>query len=112
MPVQSVQKVTAGTIGKGSKFKQRFVLMGKTYDMDGVITAFEPNKKISFIFESPVFTWRGDYLLEPNSNGTRLSAKGNITLAGPMKLMEPMFAPKIRKLIGDTAPKLKKILES
>ena len=51
-------------------------------------------------------------MFEPTANGTRLSAKGNVTLAGPLKLMETMFAPKIRKLIHDTAPNLKRILES
>lgn len=112
MPVQSVEKVTLGSIGTGFKFRQRFMLMGKTYDMSGVITAFEPDKKISFNYESPVFDWRGDYLLEPIPTGTRLSAKGNVSLVGAMKMMETMFAPKIRKLIGDTAPKLKQILES
>lgn len=112
MPVQSVQKLTPGVVGNDFRFKQRFSLMGSTYDMDGVITAFEPHKKISVTFQSPVFVWRGDYLFETSPNSTRLSAKGIINLAGPMQMMEPMFAPKIRKLFGDTAPKLKQILET
>jgi hypothetical protein len=86
--------------------------MGNTYQLEGVITAFEPLKKISFTYTSPVFVWRGEYLFEPTAKGTRLSAKGNIALAGPLKLMETVFAPKIRKLIGDTAPNLKQVLES
>ncbi|TAH50997.1 MAG: hypothetical protein EYC68_12245 [Chloroflexota bacterium] len=112
MPVQSTQKISDGPVGTGTKFKQQFVLMGAKYEMDGVITAFEPNQKISYQYNAPVFTWRGDMLFEPTPNGTRLSAKGIISLSGPMKMMETVFAPKIRKLINDTAPNLKKILES
>lgn len=112
MPVLGVQKTSEGTAGKGTRFRQQFFLMGAYYEMTGVITSFEPDKKISFEFDAPVFAWRGDYLFEPTATGTRVSAKGDIALNGPMKMMETMFTPKIRKLINDTAPQLKKILES
>jgi carbon monoxide dehydrogenase subunit G len=112
MPVQSVQRISQGATAKGTHFKQQFHLLGANYEMDCVITAFEANKKISFEYDAPVFKWRGDYLFVETPKGTRLSAKGNITLGGPLKMAETMFAPKIRKLINDTAPKLKQILES
>jgi uncharacterized protein YndB with AHSA1/START domain len=112
MPVNRVEKLSADAVGKGTKFKQQFVLMGTPYELEGTITAYEPNKRVSFTYNSPVFLWRGDYLFEPTAKGTRLSARGNVTLAGPLKLMETMFAPKLRKLINDTAPNLKRILES
>lgn len=112
MPVQGVQKTTNDAVGVGSTFKQQFFLLGANYDLDGTITAFEPNKKIAVSYDSPVFTWRGEYLFEPTAAGTRLAAKGDVSLAGPFKMMEPMFAPKIRKLINDAAPNLKTILES
>ena len=112
MPVQGVQKISDGAVGVGTKFKQQFLLMGANYELTGVLTAFDPHQKIAFAYDSPVFVWRGDYLFEPTGTGTRLSAKGSVTLVGPMKMMEQMFAPRIRKLINDTAPNLKKILES
>ena len=112
MPVQGVQKISQGAAAESFQFKQQFLLMGAQYDLNGVFTKFEPDKKISFVFDSPVFTWRGDYLFEPTPNGTRLATVGNVILTGPMKMMETMFAPKIRKLVNDAAPNLKKILES
>lgn len=113
MPVQTVQKLSEGAAGVGTKFKQQFFLMGATYELVGLLTEFDPHQKIAFAYDSPVFIWRGNYLFEPTVNGnTRLSAKGNVTLLGSLKMMETMFAPKIRKLINDTAPNLKKILES
>lgn len=112
MPVQGVQKISDGAVGVGTKFKQQFFLMGANYELIGVLTEFDPHQKIAFSYDSPVFVWRGDYLFEPIETGTRMFAKGNVTLTGPMKMMETMFAPKIRKLINDTAPNLKKILES
>lgn len=112
MPVQSVQRVSPGAIARGTQFKQQFHLMGANYEMECVITGFEPHQKITFEYKAPVFQWRGMYLFEVTSAGTRLAAKGNIALNGALKMGEPMFAPKIRKLINDTAPKLKQILES
>ena len=112
MPVQGVQKLSDGAVGIGTKFKQQFFLMGANYELIGVLTEFDPHQKIAFAYDSPVFIWKGGYWFEPTANGTRLSAKGSITLTGSLKMMETMFAPKIRKLINDTAPNLKKILES
>ncbi|MBI4670193.1 MAG: SRPBCC family protein [Chloroflexi bacterium] len=112
MPVQSVQRLSAGALKPGFRYKQQFRLLGAEYEMDCVVTAFEPHKKISFEYDAPVFRWRGHYLFDDTPKGTRLSAKGDITLGGPLKMAETMFAPKIRKLINDTAPKLKQILES
>lgn len=112
MPVQKVYNVSEGIIGVGTTFKQEFVLMGTSYELDGTITEFEPAKKIAFVYKAQVFTWQGHYLLESVTDDTRLSARGNINLSGALKMMEPMLAPKIRKLVNDTAPNLKKILEN
>ncbi len=111
MPVQQVQQTSSKPVGKGTRFKQRFLLFGASYEMDCAITEFVPNKRISFEYDAPVFDWQGQYLLEPTPTGTRLSAKGTVKLGGPYKMAETLFAPRIRKLINDTAPKLKQILE-
>lgn len=111
MPVQSVKRISEGPISRGTKFKQQFLLMGNQYELEGLITEFQPHEKIAFVYDSPVFVWRGSYLFQPAPLGARMSAKGVVTLTGPLKMMETMFAPKIRKLINDTAPNLKTILE-
>lgn len=111
-PVIQVTKTSNGSLGLNTTFKQRFVMLGTPYDLDGVITAYEPNQKISFKYASPVFLWEGGYIFEPIPSSTRVSARGTITLVGPLKFGESMLAPKIRKLVNDTAPKLKEILES
>jgi len=112
MPVQSVKKISDGAIGQGTRFKQQFELMGANYEVDCVITAFELDKKIAFNYDAPLFNWRGEYTFAPENNGTRLTATGNISLSGPYKMAETMFASKIRQLITETAPRLKQVLES
>ncbi len=112
MPVQSVKKISDGAIGQGTQFKQRFELMGANYEVDCVITAFEPNTKIGFNYAAPIFNWRGEYTFAPENKGTRLTATGNIALLGPYKMAETMFASRIRQLITETAPRLKQVLES
>ena len=112
MPVTGVQPISQGSVTNGYKFKQQFYMMGRTYNLDGVITHFDPGTKIAFSYDSSVFTWRGEYDFQPSATGTLVSAQGKVHLTGSLKMMEPMFAPKIRKLIHDTAPNLKKILES
>jgi len=111
MPIRQVRKVSKGAVGKGTRFTQQIDLFGASYDVDSVITEFVPHERISFEFNAPIFNWRGSYLLEPTAAGTRLSARGNVALSGPYKMAEPVFAPKLRRLINDTAPKLKQVLE-
>lgn len=112
MPVESVLRLSNEDIGVGSKFSQKFALMGTSYEVNCVITAFERDKKISFIFDAPIFKWNGDYVFQPEQDRTRLSAQGDVMLLGPFKMGETMFAPKIRQLISQTAPNLKQVLES
>lgn len=111
MPVNRVQNVTNGAVGKGTRFKQQVDLFGASYEVESVITELVPNERIAFEYNAPIFNWRGSYLFEPSGAGTRVTAKGSVTLTGPYKMAEPMFAPKLRRLINDTAPKLKQVLE-
>ena len=112
MPVESVRKLSNGDVGVGTKFKQIFALMGSSYEVNCIITGFERDKKISFLFDAPIFKWNGEYLFQPEQDRTRLSAQGDVMLLGPFKMGETMFAPKIRQLISQTAPNLKQVLES
>lgn len=112
MPIESVTAISNGPVGVGTAYKGRFFLFGAYYDLDCKITAFEPDISIVFTAESPVFRWRGNYAFQPSDTGTRLSAQGTVELRGPMRVTETMFAPKIRQLVMDTAPNLKRILEN
>jgi uncharacterized protein YndB with AHSA1/START domain len=112
MPVQSVQPITQGPIGAGTKFKQQFHMMGAEYEMDCMVHEFVPGEKIAFEYVAPVFSWKGIVLFAPNSAGTHLKTHGDVELSGTLRVAEPIVAPKVRKLISNTAPKLKQILES
>lgn len=112
MPVQSVQPVTDGPIRAGTRYKQQFQMMGSAYEMDCLIRAVEPGRKISFEYVAPVFIWTGMVLFKPNDMGTHVQAQGNIELNGKLRLTESLIAPKVRILINNTAPKLKQVLES
>jgi uncharacterized protein YndB with AHSA1/START domain len=111
MPVLGVEQTSSGPVGAGTTFRQRFHMMGADYEMDCVITEFEPVRRISFRFVAPVFSWQGGYVVEPVPAGARVHARGTINLNGPFKMTETLFAPKIRRLINDTAPRLKQALE-
>lgn len=111
MPVQAVHRLSDGPVVAGTRFRQLFHLLGADYEMDCLIVDCAQDSKLSFQYDAPVFSWRGDYLFEPTGAGTRLSARGQVALNGPLKMAENMLAPKIRRLINETAPNLKQILE-
>jgi len=112
MPVLRVQTLTDGPIRAGTKFKQRFLMMGSEYEMDCLIRELERGNKISFEYIAPVFAWRGMVLFKPNGAGTQVQAQGKVELSGTLRLTETLVAPKVRTLINNTAPKLKQVLES
>jgi len=105
------EPLTAGPLRTGSRFREVRRINNKETEIQGEITALEPNKR----FETKTATKPQamvSYSLTPEHDGTRLIYKFALVTSGLMRLLEPMIASSIKKGTDQDFQKLKQILES
>ena len=105
------EPLTAGPLRTGSRFREVRRINNKETEIQGEITALEPNKRL----ETKTATKPQamvSYSLTPEHDGTRLIYKFALVTSGLMRLLEPMIASSIKKGTDQDFQKLKQILES
>jgi uncharacterized protein YndB with AHSA1/START domain len=105
-----IEKITEGPLRLGSRFQEVRRLGRRESEIQGEITAFEPNKR----FETKTFTQPQvtvSYLLEPEDGGTRIKHTFVMFTRGFMRLLEPIIAKSIREENDLDFENLKRILE-
>lgn len=106
-----IDKITEGPLRMGSRFQEVRRLGRKESEIQGEITAFEPNKR----FETKTLTKPQvtvSYLLEPEEGGTRVKHRFVMLTSGLMRLLEPMIAKSIRKENIMDFENLKRVLQN
>lgn len=94
----------------GSRFREIRRIQGKEEQIEGEITALEPNRRL----ETKTVTKPQamvSYSLDPEQGGTRLKYKLVLKTSGLMRLLEPMIANSIRKDSQADFETLRRILE-
>jgi uncharacterized protein YndB with AHSA1/START domain len=105
------EKITAGPLRAGSRFREVRRLGRRESEIEGEITVFEPNKR----FETKTLTKPQvmvSYSFETENSGTRLTHKFVMLTSGFMRLLEPMIASSIKKESEADFESLKHILEN
>ena len=104
------EQLTEGPLRTGSRFREVRRINNKETEIQGEITALEPNKH----FETKTATKPQamvSYSLDPEQGGTRLKYKFVLITSGLMRLMEPLIASSIKKDTESDFETLKRILE-
>ena len=105
------EQLTEGPLRAGSRFREVRLINNKETEIQGEITALEPNKH----FETKTATKPQamvSYSLDPEQGGTRLKYKFVLITSGLMRLLEPMIASSIKKDTESDFETLKRILEN
>jgi uncharacterized protein YndB with AHSA1/START domain len=105
------EQLTEGPLRKGSRFREIRRINNKETEIQGEITALEPNKRL----ETKTATKPQamvSYSLDPEQGGTRLSYKFALVTSGLMRLLEPMIASSIKKDTEADFETLRRILEN
>ena len=105
------EHLTEGPLRKGSRFREIRRINNKETEIQGEITALEPNKR----FETKTATKPQamvSYSLDPEQGGTRLKYKFVLITSGLMRLLEPMIASSIKKDTEADFETLKRVLEN
>jgi uncharacterized protein YndB with AHSA1/START domain len=80
----------------GTTFRERVEDAEGGVDMEGTITAFEPNRRIGFHLESRVNRVNVDYRVQAIEGGTRLSYTANVRWRFPVNVIA-LFASRTMK---------------
>jgi uncharacterized protein YndB with AHSA1/START domain len=107
-----VKKTSTGPLGMGSTFKGRFTFLGRQFDGNVVVTAYELNRVyMSKIAEGP-FPLETGYTLEPVENGTHVTFVVEGAPGGFFKLAEPLVVSMAKRAYEADLHNLKDMLEA
>ena len=105
------EPLTEGPLRTGSRFREIRRINNKEEEIEGEITALEPNKRL----ETKTVTKpqaKVSYSLNPEQGGTRLRYKFVLETSGLMRLLEPIIAKSIKADSEADFKTLKRIFEN
>ena len=106
-----LEPLTEGPLRLGSRFREIRRLGRKDTEIQGQVTAFEPNKRLETkTTTKPEVTI--SFSFDPENGGTRLRYKFVLLSNGMMRLFEPLIGRSIKKERESDFETLKRMLES
>ena len=100
----------------GSSFRQVYLERGRRMEMRGVVTAYEPNRRLACQIRGDAFDLNVDYRLDDLGGRTRLTQDSEVRMKGIFKVIGVVMSPLMRKAstkqAEDSFLKLKTLAES
>jgi carbon monoxide dehydrogenase subunit G len=109
--VVSLQQVTPGAVGVGTKFKSVGELMGRRIEGEMQVTAYEPDTKCGFQVSAGPMQVNLTMTFKTVGTGTKISLNAQGNPAGFFKLAEPVMAGRVKSLMEENLARLKAQLE-
>jgi len=108
---EGVAKLGQGPNKAGDKLRYAYFEGGKHRIMDGVISAYEPDRHLSYRYYDKMMQAFIDFHLEPQGAGTRLTHRVELVPNSLLcKLLLPLFKAKLPKQTKEAMADLKAIL--
>jgi carbon monoxide dehydrogenase subunit G len=109
--VVSLQQVTPGPIGVGSKFKSVGEMMGRRIEGEVQVTAYEPDSKTGIQMHAGPVQVNLTITFKTVGTGTKVSLNAQGNPGGLFKLAEPVMAGRVKSLMEENLARLKSVLE-
>jgi carbon monoxide dehydrogenase subunit G len=109
--VVSLQQVTPGQVGVGTKFKSVGEMMGRRIEGEVQVTSYEPDTKTGFQMNAGPMQINVTISFKPVGTGTKISLNAQGNPAGVFKLAEGMMQGRIKSLMEENLARLKSVLE-
>jgi uncharacterized protein YndB with AHSA1/START domain len=109
--IDSARQVSAGPVGVGTRIEQtRSVPRPTTEEL--VITELVPDRRM--VLEGDIGPLSGtlSYQIEEVPEGTRLTNTADLSGRGPLRLLAPLAASRVRDAVAANLDKLRGLLES
>jgi carbon monoxide dehydrogenase subunit G len=87
-----VERLTAGPISVGTRFLVTLRFLGVESALDYRVEEYEPNRRAVLMGTATTVTATDTVLVEPHRGGCRVTWDADIRFAGPLRLLDPLFA--------------------
>lgn len=77
------EATTDGPIGSGTRFKEKFHVLGEALEAECVVTAFELGRVVAWTGTARDLSYEGRFEFAPEAGGCRLTYAGTTVLGGP-----------------------------
>jgi carbon monoxide dehydrogenase subunit G len=109
--VVSIQQVTPGAVGIGTKFKTVGEAIGRRLEGELQVQTYEPESKCSFQLNAGPMQMNLTLSLKAIDTGTNLTLSVQGNPAGVFKLAEGVMTGQVKSLMEGNLAKLKSVLE-
>ena len=109
--VVSLQQITPGPVGVGTRFKSIGELMGRRIEGEVRITSYEPDSKTGFQMNAGPMQLNVTISFRPVGTGTKVSLNAQGNPAGVFKLAEGILQGRVKSLMEENLARLKSVLE-
>ena len=110
--VVSLEQITPGEIGVGTKFKSVGEMMGRRIEGEVQVTSYEPDTKTAFQMNAGPMQMNISISFKPVGTGTKVSLNAQGNPAGVFKLAEGMMQGRVKSLMEENLARLKSVLET
>ncbi len=110
--VASIEQVTPGAVGVGSKYKVTAEMMGRKIDGVLEMTTFAPPDKIGFINNAGPMQVTITITLKPVGTGAKIALHAEGNPGGVFKIAEGILANQVKSQMEANLARLKSVLEA
>ena len=107
----SLEQITPGDVGVGSKFKSIGEMMGRRIEGEMQVVAFEPDSKYGFQMNAGPMQVNVVLTFKIVGTGTKLNLNAQGNPAGFFKLAEGLMAGRVKSMMEENLARLKSVLE-
>jgi len=109
--VLSLEQITPGEVGVGTKFKSVGEMMGRRIEGEMQIIAYEPDTKCSFQMNAGPMQVNINLTFKTVGTGTKISLNAQGNPAGIFKLAEGAMQGRVKAMMEENLARLKSALE-
>jgi uncharacterized protein YndB with AHSA1/START domain len=106
------RQLSPGPTGVGTTYRHVARFMGQKLETEGVVTAYEPGRRICFKTTKSSFPFSACHTFQEEDGGTRATYTFEAELAGLLRLFRPLTMRMSRKTLEANYARLKARLEA
>ena len=109
--VVSMEQVTPGAVGMGTKFKSVGEMLGRRIEGEMEVIAFEPDSKYGFQMNAGPVQVNVTLTFKTVGTGTKLNLNAQGNPGGVFKLAEGVMQGRVKSMMEENLARLKSVLE-